>query len=155
MPPAPAKPGRAQRSVLPALPVALLLASCALGPAPSEREQASLPAAGPPAAAAAAAPSALAALPPAGRVDEVERLLGQSPEAVRSALGPAAFVRRDGPAEIWRYAADDCFLDIFLYRTQGTIRVAHIEARPRGPGRTSAGACYGRLDAQRRALAPG
>src|SRR5262245_51448843 len=62
----------------------------------------------------------------------VARLQGMKPDGVRTLLGPAEFVRRDGPAEIWRYAADDCFLDVFLFRgRESEMTVQHVEARAR------------------------
>ena len=60
-------------------------------------------------------------------------------------MGEVVFVRRDGAAEIWRFAADNCFLDVFLYRESDGLRVAHIEARSRSAGRITPQACYGRI----------
>ena len=42
---------------------------------------------------------------------------------------------RDGAAEIWRFAANSCFLDVFLYRESDGLRVAHLEARSRTTSR--------------------
>jgi hypothetical protein len=61
------------------------------------------------------------------------------------------FVRRDGPVQIWRYAADACFLDVFLFREADNVfRVHHVDARPKGSERTTVPTCYGRLLAARR-----
>jgi hypothetical protein len=94
-------------------------------------------------------------------VDPLARLVGTSPDRTREILGPPAFTRTDGPAEMWRYDADDCFLTVFFYRETAGLRVNHIEARPRGgPGsgaavaaaaEVSPNACYGRVAAARRA----
>jgi hypothetical protein len=89
------------------------------------------PAPAPAAAPAAGAPAQDAAAPP-GSDANVARLQGMNPDDVRTLLGPAEFVRRDGPAEIWRYAADDCFLDVFLFRgRESAMTVQHVEARAR------------------------
>lgn len=110
-------------------------------PAPSE---AAAPAAQPaeaPAATPAPPSPGLAALP-----QNPARLVGMSHELVRSLLGEAVFVRRDGPVQIWRYAADTCFLDVFLFReTDNVFRVHHVEARAKGTERTTVPTCYGRL----------
>lgn len=66
---------------------------------------------------------------------DVDKLMGVSRESLRAMLGPSTFTRRDGPAEIWRYATDDCFLTLFLHRGEqarnGTLTVQYIEAAPR------------------------
>ncbi|HEU0221718.1 MAG TPA: hypothetical protein VFR34_05840, partial [Paracoccaceae bacterium] len=63
--------------------------------------------------------------------DPLARLVGTSPERMREILGPPAFARTDGPAEMWRYDGDECFLTVFFYREQGALRVNHVEARAR------------------------
>ncbi|HEX6977876.1 MAG TPA: hypothetical protein VF342_01125 [Alphaproteobacteria bacterium] len=74
-----------------------------------------------------------------------ERLIGLSREHLQDLLGPAAFVRRDGPVQIWRYAAERCFLDVFLYREDTGLRVHHVDARSRDGSRITTAECYGRL----------
>lgn len=92
--------------------------------------------------------------------DPVARLVGTSPERLTQLLGRPDFSRNDGPAAMWRYDADDCFLDVFFYREQAGLRVNHVEARPRVPagpasvasaGAAAPTACYGRVAATRRA----
>jgi hypothetical protein len=90
--------------------------------------------------------------------DPLARLVGTSPERMREILGAPAFARTDGPAEMWRYDSDECFLTVFFYREQGSLRVNHVEARARGaaPGQQVASsvapnACYERVAAARRA----
>ena len=91
---------------------------------------------------------------PAAR--EVERLVGLTREAVLAMLGPSTFTRRDGPAEIWRYATDDCFLTFFLHRGDqprgAALTVHHVEANART--RSAAAwvnprSCYGQVLQQR------
>jgi hypothetical protein len=83
---------------------------------------------------------------------EVDRLIGLSREAVLAMLGPSTFTRRDGPAEILRYATDDCFLTLFLHRGDqprgGTLTVHHVDANPRSraaSGWVNARTCYGQV----------
>jgi hypothetical protein len=79
-------------------------------------------------------------------------LIGVSREKLRDLLGPASFVRRDGPTEIWRYAHDECFLDVFLSRGNDSLMVHHVEPRARtrsAQGWVSDRACYSRLIDQR------
>jgi hypothetical protein len=96
----------------------------------------------------------VAALPPpdvpTGPPSEAQRLVGVKGDMLRSWMGEAVFVRRDGQAEIWRFAADNCYLDVFLYREPDGLRVAHVDARPRsGTQRVTAQICYGRILAAR------
>ena len=83
---------------------------------------------------------------------ETQHLIGVNREAIAAMLGPASFVRRDGPTEMWRYSAADCFLDLFI-NTDGTSGwVAHVQARSRpsanagGPNAGAANTTPGRPD---------
>ena len=89
----------------------------------------------------------IAAIPPSlpSESHTVERLIGLSREHLQDLLGPAPFVQRDGPVQIWRYAAERCFLDVFLYREDAGLRVHHVDARLRDGSRVTAAECYGRL----------
>jgi hypothetical protein len=91
---------------------------------------------------------------------DVERLIGVSRERLREMLGPSSFTRRDGPAEIWRYATDDCFLTLFLHRGDqprgGGMTVHHVEAHARtraAQGWVNTRSCYGQI-LQQRGVAP-
>jgi hypothetical protein len=88
--------------------------------------------------------------PPAEPLRDLPRLVGLSRELVVDLLGPAGFVRRDGPVQIWRYANDECFLDLFLYREGSGYRVHHAEARAKTTGEVAVNTCYQRLVAERR-----
>jgi hypothetical protein len=130
-------------------------------PAPaSETQVPDTPA--PPPADADASPAARAARlagrppPPAdtGRESQV-RLIGLSREFVLELLGPAGFIRRDGPVQIWRYTGDECFLDVFLFREGDAFRVNHVEARSKNADQISVSTCYQRLVAARRAAGAG
>ena len=89
--------------------------------------------------------------PPAEPLRDLPRLVGLSRELVIDLLGPAGFVRRDGPVQIWRYTNDECFLDLFLYREGSGYRVQHAEARAKTTGQVAVNTCYQRLVAERRA----
>jgi hypothetical protein len=103
----------------------------------------------------AGSPTGSLAMRPAAPVlaeREVDRLIGLSREAVVAMLGPSTFTRRDGPAEILRYATDDCFLTLFLHRGDqprgGTLTVHHVDANPRSraaAGWVNARTCYGQV----------
>ena len=80
-----------------------------------------------PSSAQAAAPAAVAAAPAA---NSARALVGIGREALVARLGPANFVRRDGPAEVWRYRTAECYFEAFLYRDDLLgQRVAHVDAR--------------------------
>lgn len=93
--------------------------------------------------------SQTAALPRPGATPEMVRLVGLSRESLQELLGPASFIRRDGPVQIWRYTDEACFLDIFLFREGDAFRVNHVEARAKGTERVSVPSCYSRLRAAR------
>jgi hypothetical protein len=89
----------------------------------------------------AAAPAVEAALPDvASRTanDDPARLMGLDEDSLRRLLGQPSFMRRDIPALLWRYAANDCTLDVFLYRRTATapFTVTHVAARAQNGQRT-------------------
>lgn len=134
-----------------------VLAACAGGERPPTGTPSStLESSWPPPPSDEAAPPAVAALPPAREPlptsppEDPRRLVGLSGTTLRSWMGDAVFVRRDGVAEIWRFAAETCFLDVFLYREGNEMRVAHLDARTRVTGqRVTLQACYSRIMAGR------
>jgi hypothetical protein len=128
----------------------LFLAACAAPPPPAATAPADpLPAPAPSAANGVPPPAPqVAAVPPAAGA---RALVGMAREAVSERYGAAGFVRRDGPAEVWRYRARECFLELFIYReTDGSQRVAHVDARNFAGRPMSADTCLARLDAERR-----
>ena len=98
---------------------------------------------------------AVASVEPAARAPierDVDRLIGVTREHLREMLGISAFTRRDGPAEIWRYATDDCFLTLFLHRGDqtrtGTLTVQYVEVHPRtraAAAWVNKRSCYGQI----------
>lgn len=75
---------------------------------------------------------AVAIAPPEPPVnDDPSQLFGLDGHGVADLLGPASFVRRDGPAEVWQYRASACVLDVYLYREADGLSVAHVDLRRR------------------------
>ena len=78
-------------------------------------------------------------------------LIGLNRDALVARLGQAGFVRRDGPAEVWRYRGRDCLLDVFVYRqTDGAQRVTHADARTPQGRPAPADPCLDSLERKRR-----
>ncbi len=131
------------------LGLALLLGACA---APAE--QASAPAAVVPlpSADSTAQPQPgpspqIAAVPP---IAGARGLVGLSRDALGARLGQAGFVRRDGPAEVWRFRGRECLLDVFVYReTDGAQRVTHVDARTLQGRPAPADPCLDSLERER------
>ena len=126
----------ARRGAIPLLIVAgALLAGCLHpvkkpgGAAPAEAAAA---VSGPQAAGqpTGTAPSNVASLPPVD--DDPAHLMGKDAAALRAILGAPRFLRRDNPAQLWRYATAGCVLELYLYQsdTAGTYVVRHLAARP-------------------------
>jgi len=130
----------------------LVLSACAGGADYSAPPQGTQP--GSSTGAAAPAPSVAALPSPATPVNpppDVQQLVGLKGEVLRKWMGDTVFVRHDGIAEIWRFAADTCFLDVFLYREPDGLRVAHLDARARqGTQSVLPQTCYGQILAHQR-----
>jgi hypothetical protein len=62
------------------------------------------------------------------------RLVGMDSREVEGLLGSPVMLRREQPAQYWRYSHDGCAIDMFLYADPetGTWRVAHVAVRPDG-----------------------
>ena len=64
--------------------------------------------------------------------DDPERLIGLDAAGLSDILGPPTLLRRDAPAEVWQYAAQDCVMDVYLYTAPGDPgdhRVTYYEMR--------------------------
>ncbi len=96
---------------------------------PVTKPQAAAPAGAADAVDAGSAPS-VASLPPVD--DDPDHLMGKDAAALRAMLGAPGFLRRDNPAQLWRYAATGCMLELYLYRSgpSGAYVVRHVSARP-------------------------
>lgn len=125
--------------------VAMLVAGCQVPPA-----RLAAAAAKPPSAASSAqanpaptvAPKSvvLAATPAAAQVDadngpalrltgDPKELVGLDHAAIRRALGDPVRIRNDRPAQVWQYATGDCIVDLYLYSSNGVMKVTFVEAR--------------------------
>jgi hypothetical protein len=85
--------------------------------------------------------------PTGSRPASAAQLLGAVPETLRRWLGEPNLRRPEGPAEIWLYTAEDCALDIILYREGGSLRVANAAARASGARSQTEAACLHQLSA--------
>jgi hypothetical protein len=117
----------------------LTVVACA--PPPSSRSSAP-PSAVPPAAAFwRDVPSTL---PKAGtKHAEIPALVGLVSRDVEGLLGRPAFVRRDGPAQIWQYGNNACTLNLFFYSEGAVLKVRHVEFRNRSADLVTTGGCDG------------
>ncbi len=119
----------------------LLLGLAACGGAPKAPPQAEAPpvitpVAPPPPAVTLAPPPEVPGEPP--RRPVAKDAVAKSATELRSLFGPPGQVRREAPAEVWQYTAEQpsCVLLFFLYPgdTPGSLTVQHAEvlARRRG-----------------------
>ena len=67
--------------------------------------------------------------------------IGIDDVALSNALGKPKQVRKDAPAEIWQYFGADCVVDFYLYDSDGTLKVAYMEARNPALDATPADRC--------------
>lgn len=84
-------------------------------------------------------------LPPAPPPGEPAGIVGMDAQALRAAFGAPAFVRKDGPVEMWRYDNTNCRAFFFLYPNAGTTTVRHVETQPRGREMAADEACLAQL----------
>jgi hypothetical protein len=89
-------------------------------------------------AACAAPPAQIASLPPAG---EPGNIAGMDAGRVRVAFGAPQFVRKDGPAEMWRYDGASCKAFFFLYPNGSSMAVRHVETLPHPANQAADAAC--------------
>jgi hypothetical protein len=106
-----------------------------------------------PAGTEAAAPAPGGLPPRTGRPDAVAELLGATPAAVISRLGPPQLRRPEADAEVWLYSAGGCQLDLMFYTTPQGLRVMHAQARAGGLGQRTEAACLRDIAAQGRRAA--
>ncbi|GAB4362324.1 MAG: hypothetical protein Kow00114_17450 [Kiloniellaceae bacterium] len=115
------------RSVFFLLCAGLALSACQTGrPAQPVTDAASTAAAKPAPATPAPAPQ-VAALPPID--DDPRQLMGLDRDGLTAVLGAPALIRREAPAEIWQYVAEDCVFDVVLYEKNARYAVSYLEAR--------------------------
>jgi hypothetical protein len=79
------------------------------------------------------------------RDEDPKQLFGLNGQRVAALLGPASFVRRDGPAEVWQYRAKACVLDVYLYKDAKDLTVAHVDLRKRKKATQPPRRCFAAL----------
>jgi hypothetical protein len=133
------------RSALALLAIGLALGACQTGrgepPAVVPAQAAVvMPAVAP--AVAEPAPQA-AALPPID--DDPAQIMGLDRDGLSNLLGTPDLIRREAPAEIWQYVADDCVFDVVLYQRGTDYAVSYLEARDAAAAILSPRPCLNQL----------
>jgi len=101
---------------------------------------------GQPAASAESQTETLAALPQDPAInDDPQQLIGMGPASLNAFLGAPELIRREAPASLWQYRADDCVLDVVLYPDRGGDKVTYLEAREDGATKMAARSCLNKL----------
>jgi hypothetical protein len=81
---------------------------------------------------AALAASGTSAPPSAAPGGAVAALIGATPERIQARFGRPDLRRAEAGAEVWRYSAAHCHLDLVFYREAAGLQVAHAAARAAG-----------------------
>ncbi len=88
----------------------------------------------------------LAALPQDPAInDDPQQLIGMGPASLNAFLGAPELIRREAPASLWQYRADDCVLDVVLYPDRGGDKVTYLEAREDGATKMAPRSCLNKL----------
>ena len=99
-----------------------------------------------PEATADARGESLAALPPEPAInDDPQQLIGMGPASLNAFLGAPELIRREAPASLWQYRAEDCVLDVVLYPDRGGDKVTYLEAREDGTTKMAPRTCLNKL----------
>jgi hypothetical protein len=125
----------------------LLLAACAQAPKP-----ASTPAA--PAFAPVTPPPGAVPIPSAPPRGEPRDWLGLPEANLRVLLGAPQFLRQDGGTQMWRYDGAQCRAFFFLYGTEGSQTVRHVETLPAGTVSAADPLCLSALRNAKKASSP-
>ena len=83
--------------------------------------------------------------PPRGLASDPKRFIGANPDFLLAELGKPFALRKEAPAEVWQYRAEECVLDIFLYEDADGPAVVYLEARDLEASPTETGVCIGNL----------
>lgn len=90
--------------------------------------------------------SAVAAVPPDPAInDDPQQLIGMGPASLNAFLGAPELIRREAPASLWQYRAEDCVLDVVLYPDRGGDKVTYLEAREDGATKMPPRTCLNKL----------
>lgn len=88
----------------------------------------------------------LAALPPEPAFnDDPQQLIGMGPASLNAFLGAPELIRRESPASLWQYRAEDCVLDVVLYPNRSGDKVTYLEAREDGATKIAPRTCLHKL----------
>jgi hypothetical protein len=91
----------------------------------------------------------LAALPPEPPEpaidDDPQQLIGMGPASLSAFLGAPELIRREAPASLWQYRAEDCVLDVVLYPDRSGDKVTYLEAREGGATKMAPRTCLNKL----------
>ena len=88
----------------------------------------------------------LAALPPEPAFnDDPQQLIGMGPASLNAFLGAPELIRREAPASLWQYRAEDCVLDVVLYPDLSGDKVTYLEAREDGATKIAPRTCLNKL----------
>ena len=126
----------------------LLVSGCAAVDTVREPEIAPSPRFTMPEAAPEAPLAAVSILPPPGQLrPDPGELVGMTGGEVAELLGRPGLLRREPPAEVWRYAGPSCVLHIFLYPDDAgpDYRVTFYETLGPDAGPADSVSCYGSL----------
>ena len=77
--------------------------------------------------------------------DDPQQLIGMGPASLNAFLGAPELIRREAPASLWQYRADNCVLDVVLYTDRSGDRVTYLEAREDGATKMPPRTCLNKL----------
>jgi hypothetical protein len=80
-------------------------------------------------------------IPPPKLVKIPKVLIGLTGGEILDIFGPPIFIRKDPPAEFWRYQSESCVLEVFLYTKNDDLRVEYVNTRPKGGAPTTLSRC--------------
>ena len=83
--------------------------------------------------------------PPLGIASDPKRFIGAKPDFLLAELGKPFALRKEAPAQVWQYRAEQCVLDIFLYEEDDGPAVVYLEARDLQAAPAEPGVCLGNL----------
>lgn len=68
-------------------------------------------------------------------------LVGLTSKEFLAIFGSPLFVRKEPPAEYWRYQSQSCVLEVFLYSKNGDLRVDYVNTGSNGGTQTKQSRC--------------
>ncbi len=83
--------------------------------------------------------------PPLGLSSDPKRFIGAKPDFLLAELGKPFALRKEAPAQVWQYRAEECVIDIFLYEQADGPAVVYLEARDLKAAPAETGVCLGNL----------